>query len=133
MRRSNAGKIFARSARKFKKSHWGIQYAITAFAARGNAAQIDGLEGEVAELCADGGEALVGQFQEAFEQAEFVHQFERGGMDGVATEVAEEVAMFFEDGDGDAGTGQQVAEHHAGGSAADHAAGGFKGHAALII
>ena len=41
--------------------------------------------------------------EEFVEEAEFVEEFERGGVDGVAAEVAEEVLVFFEDGDGDAG------------------------------
>ena len=45
-------------------------------------------------------------------------------MDGVAAEVAEEVGVFFEDDDVDAGAGEEEAEHHAGGAAADDAAGG---------
>jgi hypothetical protein len=54
-------------------------------------------------------------------------------MDGVAAEVAQKIVMFFEDGDVDAGAGKQVGKHHAGGAAADDAAGGFEGHAVLII
>ena len=45
-------------------------------------------------------------------------------MDGVAAEVAEEVRVFFEDGDGDALAGQEVAEHDACRASADDAAGG---------
>jgi hypothetical protein len=45
-------------------------------------------------------------------------------MDGVAAEVAEEVFVFFEDGDGDALTREKEAEHDAGRASADDAAGG---------
>ena len=45
-------------------------------------------------------------------------------MDGVAAEVAEEVLVFFEDGDGDTLAGEEETEHDAGGASADDAAGG---------
>ena len=64
------------------------------------------------------------QMEQAVEQAELVHDLERGGMDGVAAEVAVEVGMLFEHGDINAGAGEQQAEHHAGGAAAYDAAGG---------
>ena len=41
------------------------------------------------------------QGEEFFEEAELVKEFKGGGMDGVAAEVAEEVIVFFEDGDCD--------------------------------
>jgi hypothetical protein len=40
-------------------------------------------------------------------------------MDGVAPEVAEEVAMLFEHRHPNAGTGEQQAGDHSGGTAAD--------------
>ena len=74
-------------------------------------------EGEVGDL-------LVREGEKGFEDAQFVHDVEGGGMDGVAAEVAEEVFVFFKDGDVDALTGEQEAEHDAGGASADDAAGG---------
>jgi len=54
-------------------------------------------------LAADGeserGDLLVGKGEEGVEDAELVHEFEGGGMDGVAAEVAEEIFVFFEYGD----------------------------------
>jgi hypothetical protein len=41
-------------------------------------------------------------------------------MDGVAAEVAEEVGVFLEDDDADAGTRQEQPQHHAGRPAARH-------------
>jgi hypothetical protein len=38
-----------------------------------------------------------------------VEEFEGGGMDGVAAEVAKEVGVLFEDGDRDAGAGEEEA------------------------
>jgi hypothetical protein len=40
-------------------------------------------------------------------------------VDGVATEIAEEVGMFFEHEDLAAGAGEQQASHHSGGPATD--------------
>jgi len=42
-------------------------------------------------------------------------------VDGVAAEVAEEVFVFFEDGDADTGAREEEAEHDAGGASADDA------------
>ena len=39
---------------------------------------------------------VVRQLQELVEQAELVHHFERRGMDGVAAEVAQEVAVLLQ-------------------------------------
>ena len=64
------------------------------------------------------------ELEEAVEQAELVEELEGGGMDGVAAEVAEEVGVLFEHGDGDAGAGEEIAEHDAGRASANDAAGG---------
>jgi len=69
---------------------------------------------------------LVRALQEFFEKAEFVHQLESGWVDGVAAEVAEEVGVFFEDEDVDAGAGEEETEHHAGWAAAYYAATGLR-------
>src|SRR5215471_12509341 len=44
-------------------------------------------------------------------------------MHGVAAEIPKEIVVLFEDGDLDTATSQQIAEHHAGRSTADDAAG----------
>ena len=64
------------------------------------------------------------QPQEIVEQAELVHQLQRGGVDGVAAEVAQEVGVLLEDDDIDPGAGEEEAEHHPGRPAARDAAGG---------
>src|SRR5258708_20946909 len=74
---------------------------------------------------AEGGELLVGEVEEGFEEAELVHELEGGGVDCVAAEVAEEVFVLFEDGDIDAGAGEEEAEHHACRASAYNATGGF--------
>jgi hypothetical protein len=90
-------------------------------------AEIRGLEREVAEGPADGGQLLVRHFEECFEEAELVENFEGGGMDGIAAEVAKEIVVLLEDADGDPGAGQKVAEHDARRASTDYAAGGFQG------
>src|SRR5215831_2144408 len=67
---------------------------------------------------------LVRQLEERVQQAELVDHLERGRVDGVAAEVAQEVGVLLEHHDRDAGARQQETEHHAGGSAAGDAAGG---------
>jgi hypothetical protein len=69
------------------------------------------------------GDLLVREGEEGVEDAQLVNEIEGGGMDGVAAEVAEEVFVFFKYGDVDALTGEQEAEHDAGRSSADDAAG----------
>ena len=98
----------------------------------GDELRMSGEVGEVADgerPAADGhgelGELLMWERQKFVEQAQLVEELERGGMDGVAAEVAEEVLVFFEDGDIDAGAGEEEAEHDACGASADDAAGGF--------
>ena len=71
----------------------------------------------------EAGDLLVREGEEGVEDAELVHDVEGGGMDGVAAEVAEEVFVFFKDGDIDALAGEQEAEHDAGGASAYDAAG----------
>jgi len=66
----------------------------------------------------------VGDGEKFLEKAEFAEEFESGGMDGVAAEVAEEVLVLFEDGDGDALAGEKETQHDTGGASADDAAGG---------
>ena len=62
------------------------------------------------------------QLQELVEQAELVHDLERRGMDGVAAEIAQEVAVLLQHDDVDAGARQQEAQHHARRPAAGDAA-----------
>ena len=61
------------------------------------------------------------QLQEVVDQAEFVHHLQGRGVHGVAAKIAKEVGVLFEHDGIDAGAPEQVAEHHAGGSAADDA------------
>ena len=52
-----------------------------------------------------------GSLRELVEQTELAHHVEGRGMDGVAAEVAQEVAMLLEHDDVDAGAREQEAEH----------------------
>jgi hypothetical protein len=73
----------------------------------------------------DAAEALhppVRQLQELIQQAKLVDDFERGRVDGIAAEVAQEVGMLLQHHDVDAGARQQQPQHHAGGPAAGDAA-----------
>ena len=42
---------------------------------------------------------LMGSLEEFVKQPELVHQFQRGRMNGVATKIAQEIGMFFQDDD----------------------------------
>ena len=68
-------------------------------------------------------EAALRQRCEARAEAELVEQGQRGGVHGVAAEVAQEVGVLLQHRDRDAGPRQQQAEHHAGGSTTDDEAG----------
>src|SRR5205814_5790347 len=75
-----------------------------------------------AELSGKARDLVVRQLEEIVEQAEFFHHVERRGMDGVAAEIAQEVAVLFEHHDLHARTRQQEPQHHARGPAAHDAA-----------
>ena len=91
--------------------------------ARRQAAEVAELDVLVAEPAADHLELLVRALQELVEQAELVHDAQRRRVDGVAAEIAQEVGMLLEHHRAHAGARHQVAEHHAGGSAAGDATG----------
>ena len=75
-----------------------------------------------ANMCCEPPDLLMRPLQQLVQDAEFVHQFEGRGMDGVAPEIAQEVAMLFKDDDLDSGARQQIAEHHPRWTAARNAA-----------
>ena len=95
------------------------------FAVRRQMGKVGERDGGFADLTAETLDARMRQLQKFIEQAELVHQFQRRGMNGVAAEIAQEVGVLFQHGDGDTGARQQEAEHHPGRSAAGDAAGGF--------
>src|SRR5215475_14862318 len=63
---------------------------------------------------------LMRQSQELIEHPQLMHQLQRGGMDGVAAKIAEEVPVFFKDHHLNAGAGEQQPKHHTGGAATDN-------------
>jgi hypothetical protein len=93
------------------------------FAVGGDMAEVGDGEGGISEDDVELLNLLMGQLEEFLEQAQLMEDFEGGGVDGVAAEVAEEVLMLFEDGDGDALARKEIAEEDTGGATADDAAG----------
>jgi hypothetical protein len=82
-------------------------------------AQLDALEiGDDAAGRAELERQMVGllmrHLQQRIKDAELVHQLEGRGVDGVAAEIAEEVGVFFQYHDIDAGACQQQSRHHPG-------------------
>ena len=76
----------------------------------------------VADLCADIAKLVVGNLQKVIEKAEIAQHLERGGMDGIASKIAQKIGVFFENQHFDAGTPQEISEHHPRGAAARNAA-----------
>src|SRR5262249_22862079 len=66
------------------------------------------------------------QPQEVLQDAEFVKDFERRGMNGITAEIAKEVLVLLDYGDPHTLARQKVSEHDSGGTAADYAARGRK-------
>ena len=62
---------------------------------------------------------LVRQLQEFLEQAELVHQLERGRMNRVAAEIAVEIGVLLQHRHFHAGTRQQITGHHSRRAASD--------------
>ena len=85
-------------------------------------AEVGDADRSLAELAVHRLQPLVRKFQEPVDQAEFVHHLQRRGMHGVAAKIPEEVGVLLQHHDVDPGAPQQIAQHHAGGTAADDAA-----------
>ena len=75
----------------------------------------------IADLALEHAQLLMRPLEEVVEHTELMHDLERGGMDGVAAKVAEEIGVFLQHNDVDVGAGKEEAEHHAGRSAAGDA------------
>ena len=65
---------------------------------------------------------LVRQRKELLQQTEILHDLRSRRMHRIAAEVAQEILVFFEHDRIHAGPRHQISEHHAGGTAAHHAA-----------
>ena len=75
--------------------------------------EIDNVVGVAVQVQCDLFRLLVRALQEGLQQAEFVKNLHRGGVDRVTAEITQEVGMLFEDGHVYALARQEVAKHHA--------------------
>ena len=80
-------------------------------------------DGIVADLTLEFAHLLMRTFEELLQEAEFMNDVERRGVNGVATKVAQEILVLLQHDDIDAHTRQQKPQHHAGRSAAGDATG----------
>ena len=67
---------------------------------------------------------VVRQLEQLLVKAKLVHELQRGRVQGIPTEVAQEIGVLFEHGHGDACARQQIACHHARRAAAHDATAG---------
>ena len=78
---------------------------------------------EIAEPAFQGIGFVMGPLQEPVIETKLVHDLQRRGMDRIAPEVAQEIAVLFEHGHRYPGARQEIAGHHSGRTAAHHATG----------
>jgi hypothetical protein len=64
--------------------------------------------------------------QEILQKAQLVHQFESGGMNRVASKIAEEIGVLFKHHHFHSGAREQESEYHSGRAAAHHTAAGLQ-------
>ena len=107
--RRNVGSFFASPAMKSRKSHCGMK-AMNGICV-GRCAKSAITMCAVADPARRSDAPCVRQPQEALEQAELVHQLERGRVDRVAAEVAQEIRVLLEHDGLDAGAGEEKADH----------------------
>jgi hypothetical protein len=81
--------------------------------------------GAVGERDLEIGDLAVGERMDPASKVELVHQVESRGVNGVASEVAQEVLVLLEHDDLDALTSEQEGEHEARGAPADDANAGL--------
>jgi hypothetical protein len=112
-----AGRAESQKVQKVPLRHEGDELA-----ARGQVAEVRDGHGKGADQRPQLADFLVGQLEKRVEPPELVHELERGRVDGVAPEVAQEVRVLFQDEDVDARAGEERAQHHARGAAPRDAA-----------
>ena len=78
---------------------------------------------EIAESAFQGIGFVMGPLQEPVIETKLVHDLQRRGMDRIAPEVAQEIAVLFEHGHGYPGARQEIAGHHSGRTAPHHTTG----------
>ena len=101
-----------------------LRHQCNELAARGQPGEIRKLVFSIPEEGADGGCALMGQPHELVQKPKLAHELEGGGVDGVATKIAQEVGMLLQHHHVDAGAREQEAEHEPARPSADNAAPG---------
>ena len=108
------------SRRKLRKSHCGMKAmnGYFVFSRRRSAMRIERSPNLPSIVL----QPLMRKFQKSVDQAEFVHHLQRRGMHGVAAKIPEEIGVLFQHHVIDAGAAEQIAQHHAGRTAADDAA-----------
>ena len=84
--------------------------------------EIRDAKGPVSELAGEPLNPLMRTLKERIEKAEFIHHLHGRRMDRVAAEVPQEIGVLLQHQRVDSGAPQQVAQHHARRTSADHAA-----------
>src|ERR1700683_3161040 len=79
-----------------------------------------------AHLAGDFTHFLMRTLQELLQDAQFMHQFEGGRMNGIAAKVAQKIGVLLEYNDFNACACQQKTEHHSSWTSAHDAAFGLK-------
>src|SRR5260370_31615194 len=87
--------------------------------------EVADLDHLAANLAGEFPQLLMRALQELVENAKFMHEVESGGMNGIATEIAQKIAVLFEHDHINTRACQQKAEHHPGRTAAGDAASRF--------
>ena len=104
-----------------------LRHQCEKFAVCGKPGQVPDLHRMVTNPCGDFPHLLVRTLKKVVEQAEFVHQFERRGMNGVTPKIAEKIRVLLQHHDINTCTGEQKGKHHSSGTSARNAAFGFEG------
>jgi len=87
--------------------------------------EIGDLDRLLANLASQLAHLLMRALQELLQQAKLVHQLQSGGVDRIATKIAQEVSVLLEHNDIHVRASQQKPEHHSGRPSADDAASGL--------
>src|ERR1700693_5166538 len=97
------------------------------FAVGGKMRKVGDRDGKVFNERANFTELLMRALEEFVEKAELVHEFQGGGMNGVAAKIAEKIGVLFEDEDFDTSAGEKKTQNHACGAPANDTASGLEG------
>src|SRR5437763_15396509 len=89
-----------------------LRHKAEKLAVRRQVSQIGERDKFIADLPADFSDFLMRPFEKLFDQAEFVDDFERRGMNRIAAKVAKEISMLLKHDYRDTRARQQKPEHH---------------------